>query len=145
MRHVRRPSAFTLVEVLLAMLVLTTSIYLLSSLQIRSVFRVLESRDFVQRVFIVKRQLYDMFLAAPSKRETKEGEQEKPIIKEYDDPAVKISTQMKTISKKSALRSFAPYVRIIESDGTWKRMVTEHRLPMISFVAAPKKKKDEKA
>jgi len=134
-----RKSAFTLLEVLISIGVLASSIYVLSNLQIRSRMQVLKKAEEVERIFFVKKHLYQLFLAPP--------ETDKPEKIEIEKPDIKIVSGKQSIDpKKSSLKDFSKEIDIIWTTGSWKREPDILSMKMISFVQKPKpkSKKDEK-
>ncbi len=68
----KNKEGFTLLEVLLSLLILVAAVSIISDLQIRLMMRMRSGRENIDRVFLVKKELYDIFLRLPKK--------EKPII-----------------------------------------------------------------
>lgn len=130
----RNSSAFTLAEVLISLFVLLSSIYVLSGLQFRSARKVLQSADEIERVFFVKKQLYNLYLTPPKK--------DKPLKITIENPDIIITAHKQEIDKKkSSLKNLVEKITIIWAQGDWKRGLREHRIKMISFVPRPKNKK----
>src|SRR5579862_3690490 len=50
--------AFTMIEVLLALSILASSVFLLSRLNVRSLFRVMRDRDEIEKIFLIKKDFY---------------------------------------------------------------------------------------
>jgi len=128
----KNQKGFTLLEVLMALVILVTAVSLLSSLQLRSLMRMWRSREEIERVFLVKKDLTDIFLKLPKK--------EKPIVKKIEDPQIKIITQVEEINKKSDLSSFIETIKIVRTQGEWKSGLVDRKLSMISFVLKPEEK-----
>ena len=129
-----RKSAFTFAEVLLSLMILTGSVYIMSGLQFKSGRKVLSSADEIDRIFAVKKQLYNLYFQPPKKDKPK-----KVII---PDPDVTITSHIRQIDKKkSALKDFVKDINIIWADGTWKRGTEIRSLKIISFAPKPKDKK----
>jgi len=123
--------AFTLMEVLIATVVVASSIYVLSNLHIRSRLKVLRSAEEIERVFFVKKYLYQLYLQPPTKS--------KPFKATIEKPDMRITTHKADINpKKSSLRRFAKEIDIIWSEGTWERPGDTPLIKMISFVPKPK-------
>ena len=122
---------FTLIEVILAMGVLTTTIFLVSSLMLRSFYRVEECRDDIEKVFIIKRELYANYLKHP-----KEG---KKVVQKIEVPAITITSVLGDIQEKSVFRKLKDKLKIVRSDATWKTDKRTRESSMQSFVFSPKK------
>ena len=125
-------SGFTIAEVMLALTVLVTTAFILSSIQIRSYFKVAKNREEVRRVFLIKKELYKTFLNY--------FEKDKPNIVNVDSPKTKIVSYKEEIQKKSSLKQFAKDVDIIWSEGTWNYSDRDYSLKMISFFPRPEEK-----
>lgn len=130
---IKKKSGFTLIEVLLALAILAASSYILSGLQIRALLKLRASREFVERIYLLKKQLY-LFLINPPKSD-------KPVKIESSAPAVKLVSVRKQISKKSAFAGISPSLYLVESTGTWKGWSADQKESMISFVYAPEPEK----
>ena len=133
----KKNSGFTFAEVLLALSVLATSMYLYSNLQFRSMFKIQDSRDVIDRIFFVKKALYESFLDPEFKRD-------KPRVEKLETPQVTITTHKQDVDKKkSELKDFAQTIDIIWSEGVWKSGLRDRRTKMISFVFKEEESGDE--
>ena len=94
----RKNAGFTLFEVLIAMFILVSSVFALSDLQIKTMFQVLSDRERIDRVFLIKRELYKLYRKFPKKKKAQVIKLEEP------DPEMKITTQEIEIGKKSILK-----------------------------------------
>jgi len=129
-----KKSAFTLIEVLIATTVLASSIYVLSSLHYRSVKKITGSAQEVERVFFVKKYLYELFIKPPHKTKPKKITLERPEI-------IITTGKLEINSRKSSLKQFAKEIDIIWSQGTWGEKSDLSSMKMISFVQKPPEKK----
>ena len=132
----RVQSGFTIVEVLLAMFILISAIYVLSGLQIRSILRVLRDRDKIDRVFFVKKELYKELYATEK--------QKKPITTQIEDPEIKIVTESVSIAKKSGLEDVSEYIQVLRTKGQWKKNGRDNEILMISFIPVPQENEEKK-
>lgn len=124
-------NAFTFAEVLLALLVLTGSMYIYSNLQYRAINKVRRSTGTVDRVFFIKKFLYQLYAKPPTK---------KPLKVTLTDPDTVITAYKQEINqKKSSLKSFADEIDIIWSEGTWTEGFNKRSMKMISFVKKTEK------
>jgi len=128
----KNQGGFTLLEVLLSLVILATSVSILSSLQLRSLMRMWRSREEIERVFLVRKDLTDIFLKLPEK--------DKPIINKIEDPLINITTQAEDINKKSGLAPFMETIKIVRSDAEWKSNLVDRKLSMISFILKTEEK-----
>lgn len=128
-RQITHPtsSAFTFAEVLLALLVLTSSMYIYSGLQYRALAKVRRSTGQIDRVFFIKKFLYQLYAKPPIA--------DKPLKVTLTDPDTVITAYKQQIDpKKSSLKSFAKEIDIIWSQGTWNEGTDKRSMKMISFV-----------
>lgn len=132
----KKNKAFTLLEVMLAMLILLMSVGILSDLQIKSIFTTWRDREFLDRVFLVKKELLEVFLDTPKS--------DKPIKTEIEEPEekrIKIISKIVDIDKKSELKNFIDSVKLIESFGEWQNTFgLKSDFKMLSFVLNPEQK-----
>jgi prepilin-type N-terminal cleavage/methylation domain-containing protein len=132
----RKQPGFTLIEVLLATFVLVSAVYVLSNLQIRSMFRVLSDREEVERIFLVKRDFYSVF----SKGEAKI----KKVVTKLEEPDVKIVTDAVELSGKSSFKSLKNKLQLVQTEGTWKSGPLNRSLKIVGFVLKPEEKEQKK-
>lgn len=133
----KKQPAYTLIEVLLAITILVSSVYVLSDLQIRSLFRVLFDREEVERVFLVKKEAYQILSNPPEKM--------KRVVTKIEEPVVSIATEAVDIQAKSSLKEFKNKLRLLKSEGTWKSESKRKRsIMMIGFVQKPKQEEKKK-
>ena len=127
---------FTLIEVLLALAILAGSVFFLSDMQIKSMFRVFKSRDEIDRVFLIKKDLYSAYFKLP-----KDG---KPVVNKVENPKTKIVTELVEIGKKSEFKDFADKLQVIQAEGQWVSVEEKYSKKMISFIFKPKEKEKKK-
>lgn len=125
---------FTIFEVILAMGIMTTSVVLISGMQMRALFRVIDDRDTIEKVFLVKKDLYSSLLYPISKNK---------IINKIDEPEIVITTEVVTIAKKSALERWHDTLKIIRSEGVWKKDQFTRSVTMGSIIFKPEEKKEK--
>ena len=147
-------TGFTLIESLLAILVLGLFVSVITRLEVNTLSVLTRRRERIDRIFLIKKDLYEFFLRFSSLVEpfSLESEQkgtnniDKVIIDKVQQPNVKISVSASEISSKSSLSNFKDFVRIVFAEGEWTEGEESHRgaarkLNMISFVLAPSKEK----
>ncbi len=121
-------------EVMLALVVLAISITVLGNMQMSSIFRVDRGREQVDRVFLIKRRLYEQFLRPVMS--------EKAKIDRLEQPEVKITTQTLPVSKKSTLAAMKDQLIMLRAEGEWQRTGLPGSITMVSFAyRAPEKGK----
>lgn len=128
-----KKKAFTLIETLIAIMILAVSITILSSLQVRTFFRVLKGREAINRVFLIKKEFYESFFELPKIK--------KPITKEFEDINLKVTTIFKDIEKKSSLNNFVGEMQILESTGQWSSDFGSNDLKMLGLVLLSEEEK----
>ena len=125
---------FTLLEVLISLLILVSAVSIFSSTQLRSVLRILKEKDYLERVFIVKRELINFI-------EQQEEKEKKQLRTEIEDPEMRVVSQIIDIDKKSSLKSFMDDIKIIKSEGVWKKFGTSYTLPLVTFIKIEENRK----
>jgi hypothetical protein len=131
-----KQSGFTLIEVLLAMFILISGVYVLSDLQIRSFFRVLSDREEVERIFLVKKDFYTVFIKGQAKI--------KKLVTKLEEPDIKIVTEAVEISGKSSFKSLKKKLQLVQTEGTWKSGPSNRSLKIVGFVLKPEEKEPKK-
>lgn len=122
----KQAPAFTLIEVMIALFILATTWFVLSSVQMRSYLRVESNRKNVERVYLIKKELYQLLMAPPKS--------EKPVVLKLEEPSLRITSNMLEIPKKSSLHTFKDNLRIVQSEADWKDAGRVRKEKMISFV-----------
>ncbi len=126
-------NGFTLLEVMVAMTALAVSIYLISNLQIKSLKKVMRSVDKIDRIFFIKKELFNIYNDPPIKR--------KPIKKIIAKPNLTIISHREKINeKKSSLKDFAKNIEIVWSEGNWEKYGDKFHMKIISLITKPKPK-----
>jgi len=120
-------SGFTIVEVMISLFILSTSMFVLSELQIRSMLRVWQSREDIDRVYIIKKFLYRMYVRPADARKT---------AQKFDDPQMHMSIEPIEISKKSVLAPYAKSLQYLKATATWSRGTATRTLNL--FALAPR-------
>lgn len=140
MKNLKNKPGFTLFEVLLAMGILTLAVTQISDLQFRSLFRVLQDRENIERVFFVKREVYKNFWSEkPPQKELPKKE-----IQQVEDPELKLTTEVLDIDPKSSLKTFKSKIKIIHTSGDWKSSNGSKNITMVGLVFRPQKEEQEK-
>jgi len=122
----KQTQAFTLIEVMIALFILATTGFVLSSVQMRSYMRVESNRKNVERVYLIKKELYQLLMSPPKT--------DKPVVVKLEDPVLRITSNMVEVPKKSSLHVFNDNLRIIQSQADWKDAGLVRKEKMISFV-----------
>ena len=125
---------FTIVEVMVALFISSTSIFLLSELQMRSMLKVWQSREDIDRVYVVKKYLYRMYLKPEDARKTSQ---------KFEDPSMHMVIQPVAINKKSSLAPFAQKLHFLAATATWSRGTAQRVLPLCVLARKPLKKSED--
>jgi|GEM_PF-3781311 len=134
----KKNNAFTLIEIMLAMGILTLAVTIISDLQISSLFKLIQDRDNLERTFLIKQENYKKFwqenLVAKSKKATIEIESMETSIK----------SELVDIAPKSELKDFQKTIKIIQTEASWKSSLGKQTSKMISLTFIPPKPEDNK-
>jgi len=136
-------SGFTIIEVLLAMFILTSSVFVLSQLNMRSLFRVVRDRDEIEKIFLIKKDFNKFIFKLDQKKWPTLA---KPQVHKLENPEITISSYVRDIDKKSSLKKFKDQIYIAQSEGTWKskeRDDTVYNAKIVSFVLKPVQEKEK--
>lgn len=122
----------------MAIMVVATSMFFLSQLQLRALSRVYASRALVEYVPWVKKEVYSYFLKLPEKYE-------KPKIEQFEHPVMKMTTRVLEIdTKKSSLKKLSRDLRIVKTEAEWPSRNKTDRLSMVAVVLLSPEKRYEK-
>lgn len=128
-------SAFTLIEVLLALFILATAATILSNLQGRAIFRVFKSRDDIEKLFFIKKDLYTLLGNEP--------EDQKKRVNKLEELEMTIRSELVDLHAKSSLKAFRDKIKIAQAEGVWIQGAGEPQVKMITFAFVPPKDKDK--
>ncbi|MBX9830474.1 prepilin-type N-terminal cleavage/methylation domain-containing protein [Candidatus Babeliales bacterium] len=131
----RCSQGFTLIEVVLALGILATTMYTLSSLQIRSLYRIIKDREQIEKVFLTKRHIYRAHLKPLSAG--------KKLVVKVEQPPATFVTEISELGKKSALRKFAQDLNLLKTECLWKSEFMSGQLDMISFTPKTEEEKEK--
>ncbi|MCK4650973.1 prepilin-type N-terminal cleavage/methylation domain-containing protein [Candidatus Babeliales bacterium] len=126
--------AFTLLEVILAISILVVAVTILSSIQFKALIRVLEGREKIERIFLIKDDFYDAYLKIPIDKKYFFRLKNRPIVNRIEEPEVKISSQVLNIAKRSELKNFADTIKILNAHGEWMSGPQTRKLNFMGFV-----------
>lgn len=118
-------AGFSLIEVLVALFILSTAIFVLSELQVRSMLRVWDGREDIDRLYELKKHALHA-LWSPEKVKARS--------REVEQPEMQLIQTSEDISKKSSLASFAKQLRLFKTSGNWERGSSKRSLSMLALL-----------
>lgn len=133
----RAKPAFTLFEVLLALALLVGAVSMIANLEYRSLSRVLRDRDEIEKIFLIKKELYTHFFKLPEKA--------KKIVTKLESPGpeIAIATQIVDVAPKSSLFRLKDKLTIVQTQGRWKIGKDDYDATMIAVAFKPKSDKEK--
>ncbi len=129
-------AGFTLIEVLMAMGVLIIAVSIIANLQLRSLLRMTRDRDDIEKVYLLKQELFKHFL--------EQQKQKKKFTSSLENPEIKFTTNVDQIHSKSALADLKENLLWVKTEGQWKLDNDKRSTNMVALVFKPREKKDEK-
>ncbi len=123
-----RRSGFTIVEVMIALFIASTTLFVLSELQLRSMLKVWQSREDIDRVYVVKKFLYRMYLNPDEIRRTSQ---------KFEEPSMLMRIEPVPIHKKSSLAPYAKHLQFLKATATWSRGNTTRVLDLYALTSRP--------
>ena len=130
---------FTLLEVLLALGLLTGVVALVATIQLRTFDRLVADRNTLQKTYICRRYLQEMLVKMPKSRQQKD---------EQESPSLRLKATLQQPDKKSVLAAYAHDLYIAHAEVAWDGMgKRKEKLGMYGLVLIPDqhKKKQEGA
>ena len=104
---------FTTIEVIVAMFILASSVYVLADVQVRSMFKILRDRELLQKIFILKKKTAE-FVPLISK-------EFKPSKEKLEDMELTLRVESFEFPKKSLLRELlGEDLDCLRTTGEWK-------------------------
>ena len=136
---------FTIVEVLLAMSILVSAIFVLSNLQMRVIYRVLKDKKTAATIYLVKKKLHlAMFTESKKKAEQKDINKKLSGQVSAEEQSVKVSISSQAIGKKSKLVTFAKGMKLMKAEGTFDDRGKKQKILMSTFIQEPEKQEEKK-
>lgn len=136
----KKQSAFTLLEVILALSILVFSVSIFSSLQFRSLMQIWRGKEDIDRVFLIKKEFCEISLKVPEKEKAILRMRDRPIKTVIEEPMLTINSQLLDIDKRSDLKNFLNSIDILRTQGEWESGPTKRKITMISFELKPPQK-----
>jgi hypothetical protein len=133
MMNMRQKHGYMLLEVFLAMSIAVVAISITINIQLRSWLRVTRDHDNLEKIYLVKKELYVRYLSQPGKT--------KKTVTKLENPEIKITTQAEEIGPKSSLAMVKERIDIAKSYGEWKFENAQRTITMITTVPKPEPKK----
>jgi len=128
---------FTLIEVLIAMAILTSAILITSNLELRSFLRIARDRDEIEKMFLLKQSVYTVLLKSRNEKfKNKE-------IQKLEKPELSITTVLEEINPKSSLKDFKDKLRVVKVQGTWKQDGVPREMVLNALILRPLDNKEK--
>jgi Tfp pilus assembly protein PilV len=129
----KQARAFSLPEVMMALFVLSTTMFVLGQLQMRSMMRVYTAREEADRLYLVKKYLYRMYLSDKPARK---------MSQKFDEPYMSLTVEPSAIHKKSSLSAYASDLQMLRARASWQSGVQDRSLTMVTFALQPPRKEE---
>jgi len=127
-------SAFTLLEVMFALLILASAMTIIFSTQFKALMRVWKGREDIDRIFLLKKNFYESYLQIPLDKKFFAKIKQRAIADFIQAPEVTISSNVTQISKKSELKEFRDSLKMLQTEGDWKSGVDTRQLRLVGFI-----------
>ncbi len=124
-----KKAAFTIIEVMFAIVLMSTALLMLLPVQLRSLNRIMRGRNDLQRIYILREKLGELLVTPPEKLKSQAEKREKP--------PTEVNVTFNEITKKSHLHDFTKDIVIARVDGTYDN----RKQTLITFVPKPEAKK----
>ena len=118
-------NAFTIAEVLLSIVLLSTALMMLMPGQQGSLNRIIQGKGDIERIYLLRAQLLQQFFEPPTSLKSKAAR--------HEAPDVELNTTFSSISKKSTLKAFAGDIVIAKTTGKTQTRT----LSLITFIPKP--------
>jgi prepilin-type N-terminal cleavage/methylation domain-containing protein len=128
---------FTLIEVLIAMAILTSAILIVSNLELRSFLRIARDRDEIEKIFLLKQSVYNVLLKAQNEKFKNKD------IQKLEKPELSITTVIEEIPPKSSLKDYKDKLRFVKVQGTWKRDGYPQEMVLTAVMLRPLDEKEK--
>ena len=124
---------FTTIEVLLALAVMASGLYILSQLQMRSLLRVSFSTNSIQHVFALKKEAYSIFLTLlDGKKEPK-----REVKKEDTATHTTITAGVYSLGKKHPFSSCGNLIKCVKAKAVFTKQDVKETEEIITFAFVP--------
>ncbi|MBM3886558.1 prepilin-type N-terminal cleavage/methylation domain-containing protein [Candidatus Dependentiae bacterium] len=128
---------FTLIEVLVAMAILVSTVYVLSDLHIRSMFRLMRDRDYFLHFFTVKSALMQQFPLV--KKDFK------PRKEKLDDEGINLTVALVEPNAKSPVKDIlGNNLALVQVVGSWKQGPFDYDVRLMSVMPREEPLNDDK-
>lgn len=122
----RRQFGFSILEVLVGMAILTSTVYVLSDLHVRSMFRLMRSRNEFIRFFMIKAELNKQL---PLVRKNF-----KPFKEVFEDIGMVINVELIDSNQKSPLKDIlGNHLALVQGIGEWKDGAYQYKEQLVSI------------
>lgn len=129
-----KKKGFSLLEVLVALLILVATVSFYSSTQLRSVLKITKEKEYLDRIFVIQSEFIDFIDKQLEKMQ-------KVLKKDIESPRMKVVSQLMDIDKKSSLNLFVNDLKIVKTQGNWNSIGNNFVLSFVTFIESEKKEK----
>jgi hypothetical protein len=109
---------------MIALFIASTTLFALSELQLRSMLKVWQSREDIDRVYVVKKFLYRMYLNPDEIRTTSQ---------KFEEPPMQMRIEPVVIHKKSSLAPYAKNLQFLKATASWSRGTATRTLDLYAL------------
>ena len=133
----KQHSGFSIFEVIVAMAMLTSTVYVLSDLHIRSMYKMMRERDQFLKMFLIKNALIEQL---PIIKKTF-----KPVHRTEEALEMQINVNLVEPPPKSQLQDIlGNTLALTKAVGTWKNGPFSYEIELISFAQREEEPKNDK-
>lgn len=129
--------AFTLVEVLLALGLLTSAVFVISNLQIRSLLRIMSDRDDIEKIFLIKKELYKYYISPPKPP--------KKVTTKIESLDMTMVTNIIKPAAKSSLGPIKSRINILNTQASWVHERLKKDVILMTIMHKPLSKDDKES
>ena len=133
----KKHGGFSMIEVIIAMAMLTSTVYVLSDLQIRSMYKMMRERDQFLKIFLIKNTLIEQL---PIIKKTF-----KPVHSTDETLDLKINVGLVEPPPKSQLKDIlGNKLTLVKAVGSWKSGPFDYEIVLHSFAQREEEPKNDK-
>ena len=133
----KKHGGFSMIEVIIAMAMLTSTVYVLSDLHIRSMYKMMRERDQFLKIFLIKNTLIEQL---PIIKKTF-----KPVHSADETLDLKVNVNLVEPPPKSQLKDIlGNNLALVKAIGSWKTGPFDYEIVLQSFAQSEEEPKNDK-